>query len=206
MREKEKSTKIIFVRHGKTDFPEDRIYCDRDEDPALSELGQSQVISAAQWFEKIPVDAVYSSPTRRTRETAAPIAKTLGLTPIFDDRLMERHFGIWEGLYFQEIMDRFPTEHRQWKIDNAGFAPEGGETIYQMLERLQAARDQMLSEFAGRTVLVVSHVGPIRAFVTDAIGLPVPHFRRLTIDNASATRVDFGRSQNNLIYLNVRNH
>ncbi len=208
MREKEKSTTLLFIRHGKTDFPEDRIYCDDREDPPLNDAGRTQAQSAADWLTKagIQLDALYCSPTLRTRQTAEPIARALGLDPALDDRLTERHFGIWEGLYFHEIMAKFPEEHRQWKTDNAGFAPRGGETIYQMLERLQAARDAILAKYHGGTVAVVTHVGPIRAFVADAIGLPVPYYRRVTVDNASLTRIDFGRSQNNLMFLNIRNY
>jgi probable phosphoglycerate mutase len=203
MREKEKSTSVIFVRHGKTDFPLDRIYCDDREDPALNALGQQQAAAAARSLQGRPVSAIYTSPCLRTVTTAGHIADTLGMKPQEERGLMERRFGIWEGLYFNEIMNGYPEEHRRWKEDNAGFKPEGGESIYDLIDRLEPALERIRGRHKGEVVVVVSHVGPIRTAIAHAVGLPLERYRQLKIDYASLSRIDYGKRQNNLAYLNL---
>lgn len=202
MREKERSTRIIFVRHGQTDFPLDRIYCDQVEDPPLNSDGRMQAQAAADLLAGWVIDHVYASPALRTRLTAEAVALPHRLPVTLLESLRERHFGIWEGLCFNEIESRYPLEYRAWKTDQAGFSPEGGESVYDMLSRVRQAIRGLIAAHSGQTLLVVTHVGPIRLLVADAIGLPVEAYRCLRIDPASATCVDYGRTQNNLIFTN----
>ena len=203
MREKEPSTRVIFVRHGMTDFPKDRIYCDDREDPALNEQGLRQAARAAQTLASAPVDRIFCSPMQRTLATARAIQEATGAELATDHGLRERRFGIWEGLYFEEIERRFPKEYAEWKRNPAVYNPGDGESIHALQRRVQAALDEFMAAHGGRTLVVVSHVGPIRAAVCAAIGLAVEGYRQLTIDYCSLTRLDYGLRQNNLIYLNV---
>lgn len=203
MREKELSTQVLFIRHGKTDFPLDRIYCDDREDPALNAEGEAQVAATAELLASRDLVAVYTSPVRRTRDTAHVIAASHDLAPIAAPQLRERHFGTWEGLYFHEIERDYPADYGRWKRDNAGFKPEGGESVYDLTDRLSDWLEKILLAHAGQQVAIVSHVGPIRAAVSAAIGLPLEHYRRLSVDYASVSQVNYGRKQNNLISLNI---
>lgn len=203
MREKELSTQVLFIRHGKTDFPLDRIYCDDREDPPLSAEGERQVAATAKLLSGLGLAAVYTSPAQRTSDTAQVIAAGRALIPVPVSALRERHFGAWEGLYFHEVERDFPDAYGRWKRDHAGFRPEGGESVHDLLCRLNSWMGEILSQHAGQRVAIVSHVGPIRTAVAAAIGLPVKHYRRLNIDYASVTQVNYGRKQNNLISLNL---
>ncbi len=202
MREKELSTRVIFVRHGQTNFPIDRIYCDEREDPALNEDGKAQAKGAADLLKNMEIGAVYASPALRTRMTAGAIAKHHGLGIEYNDALRERRFGIWEGLYFHEIEQNFTDEFQQWKQDQAGFAPSGGESAYDLYDRAALVLDRIVADNRGNTVVVVSHVGPIRVLLAESIGMPVQSFRSLRIDPASLSCVDYGSKQNNLLLLN----
>lgn len=202
MREKEPSTSVLFIRHGKTDFPLDRIYCDDREDPALNDEGEAQALSTAKLLKNVAIDALYCSPSLRTLRTAEIITAARDLELNHCDALRERRFGIWEGLYFHEIAERYPDEQAQWKKDNAGFRPENGESIYDLWDRMAPVFDEIVVQNKGRTVAVVAHVGPIRIAVAQAIGLPASNFRCLNVDYASVTRIDYGRSQNNMVFLN----
>src|SRR5690554_7638360 len=108
MRDKELTTGVIFVRHGRADFPSDRLYCDDREDPVLTEDGVRQARHAADLLAGQPVDAVYASPMCRTRSTAEPIVEATGAPLRIDERLRERPFGIWDNLYFEEIARDYP--------------------------------------------------------------------------------------------------
>ncbi|MBK8163700.1 MAG: histidine phosphatase family protein [Gammaproteobacteria bacterium] len=203
MREKEKATSIIYVRHGQADFPHDRLYCDEREDPSLTAEGLAQAQLAATLLADQAIEAIYSSPMMRTRMTAELIADKSTARVIFEPRLKERPFGIWDGLYFDEIARDYPDQFLAWKRDPISFVPEGGETIDAHMDRVKSALQDIIDNHRGQRILVVSHVGPIRMCITDALGMPLSSYRRLTIDYASVTRVDYGRKQNNLIYMNI---
>jgi probable phosphoglycerate mutase len=205
MREKESSTCVIFVRHGKADFPHDRLYCDEREDPPLTEEGLLQAQHAASLLEKQQIDVVYSSPLLRTRTTAELIAGKANVPMHFHSKLKERPFGIWDGLYFDEIARDYPEQFQAWKRDPISFVPEGGETINAHKERVKNALLEIIANHRGQRIVIVSHVGPIRMWITDALDMPLTAYRRLTIDYASITRVDYGAKQNNLMYMNISN-
>lgn len=203
MRERERSTRVILVRHGETDFPLDRVYCDGREDPPLNAVGVVQASQAAEFLRLVRIDALYASPSLRTRMTAeAVVAAHSGVVPVFDERLRERHFGIWEGLYFSEIERDYALEYKEWKQDQVAFAPRGGESVYDMAERADSAIREMVVRHEGGVVVVVAHVGPIRVLVAEAMNMPVASYRQLRIDPASITVLDYGATQNNLILMN----
>lgn len=202
MRDKETSTRVIFVRHGKTDFPTDRIYCDEREDPALNAEGRRQAAAAAALLKDHAIDCIVCSPAARTRATAEAIVSVTGVPLSENDGLRERRFGVWDGLYFNEIERGFPDDYLSWKKDPAGFTPRGGETMYDLRARVAQVINTVISSHAHKTVVVVSHVGPIRMALSDALGLSLDRYRRLTVDYGALSRVDYGRRQHNLIYLN----
>lgn len=202
MREKERCTRIIFVRHGETDFPLNRLYCDDEESPPLNAAGQAQAQAAAERLSEISYDAIYASPALRTQMTAETIVRRNGGSIVTVDDLIERRFGEWDGLYFDDVEKRYPDEYRAWKVDPLNFSPQGGETICDLLERIKGAVTGFLEEFAGQTVVVVTHVGPIRVMVADALGMPLEGYRQLRVDYASLSAVDYGGRQNNILYTN----
>ena len=202
MRTKESSTRIIFVRHGKTDFPLDRIYCDDREDPALNDLGLSQARRAADILSELDIAAIFSSPSLRAKTTAQIINEKHNLPVDYREDLVERRFGFWEGMYFDEIESRFPEEYLNWKKNNAAFKPEGGESVYDLDARLRPCVDSLIDLYKGRVIVVVSHVGPIRVMLAKSLGVSLVKYRWITIDYASHSIVDYGASQNNVICVN----
>lgn len=203
MREKESAARVIFVRHGVTDFPTNRIYCDDREDPALNAEGLEHARNAAALLVRHRVDVIYASPSLRTRTTADEIAKATGREVHYRPALRERRFGIWDGLYFDEIERQYPDDYRAWKGDMAGYTPPGGETIEDLRQRVGAELATIVATHPQQTVVVVSHVGPIRVCIADALNIPLAWYRQLRIDYGSLTRVDYGRTQNNLVYANL---
>ena len=202
MREKEPSTRVIFVRHGITDFPKDRLYCDDKEDPALNKLGLQQAQMAADMLQNEHIDAIYTSPLRRTLMTAEAISNKAKVQLQTDHALKERPFGIWDGLFFDAIERDFPDDYLAWKKNPATFVPEGGESIYDLWARVKDVLDQIILNHHGKTVVVVTHVGPIRVIISQSINMPLENYRQLTVDYGSLSRIDYGKRQNNLIYLN----
>ena len=203
MREKESATRIIYVRHGLTDFPSDRMYCDDREDPALNAQGLEHARSAAALLRSQKIDAIYASPSLRTRLTAEEISAASKVEITYVAALRERRFGVWDGLYFDAIHQQYPDEYKAWKQDPAGYTPEGGETMEELARRTGREVARIVDEHPKQTVIVVSHVGPIRVCLAEALKIPLKWYRQLRIDYGSLTRVDYGSRQNNLIYTNV---
>ncbi len=206
MREKELSTRVIYVRHGKTDYPTDRIYCDDREDPPLNAEGLEQARGAGELLRSQSVDVIYTSPSSRTRMTADAIAGLVKVPVIEEASLRERPFGLWDGLSFAEIAEQYAEAYQLWRQDPVHYTPKGGETIEDLLGRVTATVHRIISEHRGKTIAVVSHVGPIRVCLTAALNIPVQWYRQLRIDYGSLTRVEYGKSQNNMVYANLSKH
>ena len=205
MRSKERVTRVIFVRHGETDFPVDRIYCDDTEDPFLNSKGLAQAKRAADCLKSVGISKLYVSPAGRTRKTAEAISGFHpGVAMQVESVLAERKFGIWEGLYFEEIERGYPEGYLDWKRNQAGYVPEGGESIFDVGSRLIPFLTQVVGSNRGKVVVVVSHVGPIRVALAAALGLGLEGYRSIQVDPASVSVVDYGERQNNLILHNYR--
>lgn len=203
MREKEPTTRVLFVRHGKTDFPTNRIYCDDREDPELNAEGRAQAQFAAKFLGSQAVDKIYCSPSSRTRMTAEVIADAVSAPIVAVKELRERRFGVWDGLYFDDIAQNHPEDYQAWRRDVVHYTPSGGETITQLKERVVSAVNSIVSEHRSGLVVVVSHVGPIRVALAEAMKIPLESYRQLRIDYGAVTQVDYGHMQNNLAFSNV---
>lgn len=200
MRTKEPATTIIFIRHGSTDFPEDRVY-KGDNGPDLNGEGRLEAERLGEWLKGVDISAVLVSPSKRTVETAIPIVKALKLEYKIVDELKERGFGIWEGLTFSEIDERYGEGLSRWKKDPVNYTPEGGESIVDLHKRVASVVEWVIQEYKGRKVVAVAHMGPIRVAVSQALNIPLTNYRHLQIHSGSATRIDYGITAANLIYL-----
>ena len=202
MREREKSTTIYLIRHGKPDFPSDRIYCDAQEHPDLTEEGRNQAESGAEYLAEQEIEAIYSSPLSRTLQTAEYLANKSGISLKTETDLQERAFGIWDGLTFVEIEQQYPTEYQAWKQDQVGFTPPGGETMREVSARVERCLQAIIERHKGRSVAIFTHMGPIRLAVTQAFEIPMTQYRQIRVDYAGISRIDYGVSRNNLMFLN----
>jgi probable phosphoglycerate mutase len=202
LRTKEKSTGIVFIRHGCTDYPGEQIY-DETSGPGLNEGGKREAGRLGGWVKGMEAAAVFVSPAIRTRETAAPIVEALGITPEYKDALRERSFGTWEGLTFQEVAERYPEELRRWKEDPVSYIPEKGESILDVQKRVSDFCQWVIQSYPLRNVILVTHMGPIRVAVSQALAIPMRNYKYLCVPTGSATRLNHGETAVNLAYLGV---
>ncbi len=184
----------MLVRHGVTDHTLDKRFSGglASSNPGLNDEGRAQVRATAAWLAPIAegIDAVVSSPVRRTRESAEIIGEVLGFEIGVEEGLAEMEFGSWDGLTYLEVRDRFPDEVRAW-LGNLDHAPGGGESFRSVQDRVLAGRDRLLEEYDGRTVLLVSHVTPIKTLVADALGAPLESLYRMELSPASVTVLSY---------------
>ena len=183
-------TRMLLLRHGQTELSRQRRYSGRGN-PELTETGRAQAEAAARYLAgRGGVEAVVTSPLQRSYDTAAAAAKALGLEVRVDDDLIETDFGAWEGLTFREAAERDPDLHLQW-LRNTSLRPPGGESFDDVQQRVQRARDRIIAEHGGGTVLVVSHVTPIKTMLRLALDAGTSILQRLHLDLASLSIAEF---------------
>lgn len=189
-------TKLLLLRHGQTEMSVDRRYSGRGDVP-LTDLGQRQAAAAAKrlaGMDGVRTGAgaapIVASPLTRTRQTAEAVAAATGGEPSYLDGLLETDFGAWEGLTFSEAAEKYAQLHRRWLGDSTVEPPEG-ESLDAAFRRVTAARDEILDRHAGSTVIVVSHVTPIKALLRLGLGVGPEIFYRLHLDLASLSIVEF---------------
>ncbi|MGA9362204.1 MAG: histidine phosphatase family protein, partial [Mycobacterium sp.] len=136
------------------------------------------------------IAAVLSSPLQRAHDTAAAAAQGLGLDVTVDDDLIETDFGAWEGLTFTEAAERDPELHRRWLRDTS-IEPPGGESFDDVMARVCRARERITERYQGATVLVVSHVTPIKTLLRLALDAGPGILYRLHLDLASLSIAEF---------------
>jgi probable phosphoglycerate mutase len=201
-------TSLVLLRHGETALtPEKRFSGSGGTDPALSERGREQARRAAEALAaRGTVQAVVSSPLTRCRETAAAVADRLGLEVRVEDGLRETDFGAWEGLTFAEARERDPDTLAAW-LASPDVAPPGGESFTAVAHRVTAARDRVLARHPRHTILVVTHVTPIKTLVRLALGAPPESLFRMELSAASLSTVTYYADGNaSLRLLNDTSH
>jgi broad specificity phosphatase PhoE len=125
--------------------------------------------------------------------TAAIAAGELGLTTAIDDDLRETDFGDWDGFTLAEIQQRWPAAAAAWRRDPEQ-APPGGESFADTSHRVNRACDRLLRDHGGQTVLVVSHVTPIKLMLCRALGVPLSTLYRLYLGSACINEIQwYGR-------------
>jgi broad specificity phosphatase PhoE/ribonuclease HI len=185
------ATRLILVRHGETAMTVQGRYSGRGDVP-LSEQGQAQAMAAAGRVAGISRDvtAVVSSPLQRCTRTAELIAAELGnVTVTVLPELIECDFGDWEGLTFAEVRERWPAELDRW-LDSTSVAPPGGESFQAVAKRVRGALATLLSAYPSGTVVVVSHVSPIKLILRDALAAGDAFLHRLFLDAAGVSTMD----------------
>lgn len=183
-------TRFLLLRHGQTELSVQRRYSGRGN-PPLTDLGRRQARAAAGYLAgRGGISAVISSPLGRAQETAAIAAGELSLPVSVDEDLIETDFGSWEGLTFAEAAAADPDLHPRWLRDTS-VTPPGGESFDEVHSRVRRARNRIIAEHGGTTVLVVSHVTPIKTMLRMALDAGPPILYRLHLDLASLSIAEF---------------
>lgn len=189
-------TRLLLLRHGQTEMSALRRYSGRGDVP-LTETGRAQAAAAAKRLaatEGLVVDGeavpIISSPLTRTKQTAQAVADALGGRVETHPGLIETDFGDWEGLTFAEAADRDPELHASW-LGDSSVPPPGGESFDVVHRRVRKARDELIAEHGGKTLLLVSHVTPIKTLLRMGLDAGPQLLFRLHLDLASLSIVEF---------------
>lgn len=189
------TTLLDLMRHGEP--VGGRRYRGQIDDP-LSEKGWAQMHAAVG--DAAPWQHVVSSPLLRCRAFAETLADRHGLPLVFDARLKEVGFGVWEGKSAAEIEAEAPGTLARFKADPIHARPEGAEPLADFHARVAAALDDLLAQHAGQHVLLVGHAGVMRMALAWALHIPLEHAYRIEVATASLTRLRFESGRASLIF------
>jgi broad specificity phosphatase PhoE len=192
-------TTIFLARHGESDWNVAKRFQGHSDRP-LTERGRQQAHVLADLVASQEIDAVYTSPLSRARETAEIVAARTRLEPVALPELREVDTGSWSGLSRADVEARFPEGFTRWRSGGSGW--EDGESYEEMAERVIGALRTIAEDHPDGRVLVISHGGPIRAIHAAAEGVAIRDYRRLrpvepnarlssvAVENGRLTRLD----------------
>jgi len=183
-------TVVLLVRHGQTPTT-GKLLPGRAPGLHLADVGREQAQRAAERIAALKqVDAIYSSPLERARETSAPIAAARNLKVKVDKGLLECDFGQWTGAELKALM-KLPEWNTVQRAPST-FTFPGGESFTAMQNRIVGAIDRLRAAHPGGTIVCVSHADPIKAAVAHAMGTHIDLFQRIVISTCSVTAIAYG--------------
>jgi probable phosphoglycerate mutase len=182
-------TTLLLVRHGHTDVAGKRL-TGWQRGVHMNARGRREAERLVERLEGVPIDAIWTSPLERCRETAAPLARDRGLSPIVHRELIEVDYGDWTGRSIAQL-----RRTRLWR--SVMHAPStvrfpGGESMLEVQARMVDAAMNLVEAHPGGIVMAVSHADPIRLLVTHLAGTHADHLQRLAIDTASISVLTLG--------------
>jgi len=184
------AVRIIYVRHAESLWNPIGRYQGR-LDPELSERGHKQAPLIAQALKKYNPTALYSSPLKRTYQTAQYISVETNLPIITDTDIIEIDHGDWSGLFIEEVKEKYPDMFREWIYEPHKVKFPNGESLIDVYNRVKNFQQKVLQKHDGETIIVVSHTVPIRASLVAGLDVPLEKFWSFGCDNASYSILDY---------------
>ena len=197
--------RLLLVRHAETAWNRERRYQGRT-DTSLSEAGLVQAERAARAMAASGLAAVYSSPLRRARDTAAAIAKPHGLDVRVAEAFGEIHFGRWEGLTLDEARALDPAFYDKWLDAPDALVPPGGESLTDLRARALGGLAAMRGEHGEATVCLVTHAMVARVLILEALGLPLDRMWSVAVSATGISELEFRDDWTALHRMNTRMH
>ena len=179
---------MILIRHGETDYTLQKRYCGFS-DPPLNNRGREQAKALADRFKTDRIDVVYSSDLERALRTAEKVFA--GKSVRRSANFREVNFGIFEGMKYEEIVEKHPRLYDRWLENPAECKIPGGETLRVLEERVNAGLLSILSKHKGKIVVLVTHCGPIRVVLSGIMGLDPSKFWGIAQGTAAVNIIDF---------------
>jgi broad specificity phosphatase PhoE len=197
-------SRIVLVRHGETVWHGENRYAG-SSDIELTERGREQAHALTLWAVGANISRIYVSPLGRAQLTARPVAATLGLIPVIDNRLRELDFGEGEGLTSREMRERFPQQYAAFCRNPVEHYLPGGENPRAAIARGRALLDEIAAETDSHSrVLLVTHNTLIRLLLCDLLDISPCRYRQVfpSLGNVSITEIVHGEKVAALLHFN----
>ncbi len=186
-------TRLYLIRHGETEGADKKRYKGHIDVP-LSENGIKQMERLAEYISAeatSKLSAVYCSDLSRAIKSAEIIAESHSIKPVVFKDLRERNFGIWEGMSFDEIREKYPEEFNAWTNNPREFSPMQGESTIEVKDRALKVLKGVLEKHKDESIAIVSHGGINRIILCHLLGIPLENIFRIEQDFAAVNIIEF---------------
>jgi broad specificity phosphatase PhoE len=197
--------RLIMVRHAQTDWNKNRLVQGGGVDSELNNTGLEQAQRLGQALQNTKLTAVYAGPLRRTRATAAPIAQTHGLEVISEPDLIEMNAGDLNGAPIKKLGDLL-NSYFSGNRDAGQFRMPGGESLAELAARTWNATQRIVKQHPDGEVVAVSHHLALLTIICQAMDLDLGYFRRMKLDLAAISILEFKDGKASLAQLNDTCH
>ena len=199
---------LVLIRHGATanNVARPARLQGRRSDLELSAEGRRQAEETAKFLSDCQIDAVFSSPLLRARQTAEIIAGQRHAPVVALEELTEVDVGDWEGRSWSEIEQSHPEEYRRFIQESDTCPYLGGESFIQVQQRVNPALERLMAEHIGGTIVVVTHNVVNRVFLAPLLGVPLNRARGIFQENCGLNLVRYRHGETKLITLNAVTH
>ena len=193
-------TKVIFIRHGQTEWSVTGRY-QGQSDVKLTEEGRKQAEKLADNFPVAKVDAVYASDLCRAMVTAETIANKFGLKVQAEPAFRELSFGDWEGLTYQQIVDKWEDAMANFLQHPDVLEIPGGESFPAVQKRAVTRLNELVKEHDGQTIVVVAHGAVLRTLLAAALHMPLQYLWSIRQFNTAVNIVRYDADANPTVEL-----
>ena len=205
------STKVVLVRHARTTYNEQGRFQGSSDESVLTAKGHQDAYATGLALKEYNFDAIYTSPLKRVQQTTQEIITALrqdNVTLVDSDRLLtEICMSHWQGLYYQEVKEKFAKDYHCWQNTPHLFSFDNVYPVLELFEKAKLFWQKVLSKHQGQTILIVAHGGTNRALISTAIGLQPESYHSLQQSNCGISHLEFAPSNDGkLKYLNATEH
>lgn len=192
----------MLMRHGEAENNVQHIVAGRTSEYHLTDNGRMQVRSTAEKLKAVSIDAIYTSPVIRTVETSQIVSETIGVDYTVDERLTETEMGSLVGMRMGEVLEKHGDLFHKFYDDDAS-GKLGVERFSSIGSRMNSMLDYVAKKYPDKNVLLVTHLDPIKAAITQVMDLKPEVLFNMTIKNASLTVLEHSSKDYTLSAFNV---
>ena len=194
---------LLLIRHGQTDWnTQGRVQGGGD----LNNIGIAQSNLLATVLQNSQASTIYTSPSKRTHQTAMIIATALSLEVNTTPLLKDIDYGVWSGALLADLIKDDPDLFEQWEKDPSSVRFPEGESLLDLRTRISVFMDEITEKHSSDTVVVVTHESPIISMLAVALDIPDSSHRNFHADNASLTVLQFKNTHYILSTFNDTSH
>ncbi len=178
---------LYIIRHGQTAWNKEEVFRGTKDIP-LNEVGLREAEAVGSYLKDTPFDAIYTSPLSRATQTAEALGRAVSVEPVVEPNLIDLNFGSWQGVLHEEVKKNYPDLYRTW-IDTPEKArfPEG-ESLQEVLGRVDTLMETLLGKHMGQTIALVSHRVVCKVLICSLLGLGLDHFWQIQQSTACLNR------------------
>jgi broad specificity phosphatase PhoE len=198
----DRKCKITFIRHGSTIYTEENRLYDHEDSPPLNDSGKAEIKKITEWVSRRSprVDRIYTCSALRAVQSAKIISKEYSKDFEILEGLHSRKSGLWSGLTFEQIEEKYPNMLEEFHKNPCSYWPEGGETTIELNKRVKKVISNLIKKNIGKRIIVVTHGDVIQSAISNALQIPPKHQAKIYIPCASASQISYYAQWASLVY------